>query len=297
MSQPNAALRALLHAVVDYAGLFPPAGLGMAEAVTNYGRYRRGPHAWMLARFIVPAGRLDEFLAAAEGHLPPAGGEGDPWPLSVLVQDPAGIERAQAFGQAQAGVRVEGFEARPADHRALRELAAATGEGEEIFFELDWRQDPQPWLDAVADADACAKLRSGGVTPELYPGVAEFARFLSRCKESGVALKFTAGLHHPLRGDHALTYEPGAPVGTMYGFLNAFAAAALLDQGHLRRGELAELLQEATPGAIDLGDGGLRWREHHLTVAELQRSRRFARSFGSCSFTEPVEDLQTLEML
>jgi hypothetical protein len=51
---------ALFARLIDYAGLFPPAALPMAEAVRNYDRYRRGEHAWMLGRFVVPAANAHE---------------------------------------------------------------------------------------------------------------------------------------------------------------------------------------------------------------------------------------------
>ena len=61
--------RAALGGFIDYAGLFPPAGLRMAEAVGNYASYRTGPHAWALGRFVVPAGRLVELeLAVVARH-------------------------------------------------------------------------------------------------------------------------------------------------------------------------------------------------------------------------------------
>jgi hypothetical protein len=51
---------ALFARLIDYAGLFPPAALPMAEAVRGYDRYRRGEHAWMLGRFVVPAANAHE---------------------------------------------------------------------------------------------------------------------------------------------------------------------------------------------------------------------------------------------
>ena len=54
------ALRTLLAGLIDYAGLFPPAALDMAEAARNYEAYRAGPHSWALGRFIVPSARLSE---------------------------------------------------------------------------------------------------------------------------------------------------------------------------------------------------------------------------------------------
>src|SRR5437660_944326 len=56
----DASLRALLTGLIDYAGLFPPAGLPLDEATRNYAVYRAGPEHWMLGRFICPAARLPE---------------------------------------------------------------------------------------------------------------------------------------------------------------------------------------------------------------------------------------------
>ena len=50
----------LFGEIVDYAGLFPPAKLPLEEVVANYARYIESDEAWMLARLIVPAGRLSE---------------------------------------------------------------------------------------------------------------------------------------------------------------------------------------------------------------------------------------------
>jgi hypothetical protein len=66
-------LRVLLEHLIDYAGLFPPAGLSMDDAVRNYARYREGEYAWALGRFIVPKERAHE--------VPPD------FPLSVLGID------------------------------------------------------------------------------------------------------------------------------------------------------------------------------------------------------------------
>ena len=65
-------LRSLLTGLVDYAGLFPPAELAMAQAVEKYASYRKGAHTWMLGRFVLPVPRLEEF--AKSGFLNIAGG-------------------------------------------------------------------------------------------------------------------------------------------------------------------------------------------------------------------------------
>ena len=75
------ALRSLLTGLIDYAGLFPPAGLGMEAAVRNYDSYVRDEHAWMLGRFIVPAARLAEY----EDTVCNSGVDASGWSLSVLA--------------------------------------------------------------------------------------------------------------------------------------------------------------------------------------------------------------------
>jgi hypothetical protein len=54
------AIKALLSGIVDYAGLYPPACLGLPEVVANYERYLSGSEAWMLNRLVLPASRLSE---------------------------------------------------------------------------------------------------------------------------------------------------------------------------------------------------------------------------------------------
>jgi hypothetical protein len=87
-------LRILLEQSIDYAGLFPPAGLDMRPAAENDAAYRSSPHAWALGRFVVPAARLEE-LEAASADLLPAQPTASPWHLSVLLgADPAAEVRA-----------------------------------------------------------------------------------------------------------------------------------------------------------------------------------------------------------
>src|SRR5213083_517385 len=76
-------VRTLLAEAIDYAGLFPPAGLPMSEAVLNYATYRNSNYNWMLGRFVVMAARLEEFYDHAVEFIPKDGT--DPWRLSVVA--------------------------------------------------------------------------------------------------------------------------------------------------------------------------------------------------------------------
>ena len=60
---PAAALRALLTRSIDYAGLFPPAGLELEPALENHARYIRSGERWMLGAFILPVAKFDAAAA------------------------------------------------------------------------------------------------------------------------------------------------------------------------------------------------------------------------------------------
>jgi len=78
-------LRALLANVVDYAGLYPPASLPLAEVVTNYDRYLVSPEAWMLNRLVLPIEKLGEVVLGKKWRVTLLV-EGEPGPLPPQVE-------------------------------------------------------------------------------------------------------------------------------------------------------------------------------------------------------------------
>lgn len=286
----NAALRALLAERIDYAGLFPPAALSMADAVANFASYRESADAWALARFVLPVVRLEEFEGVAALHL-----RGAPWRLAVLAQA-TDADAIRAFNGRMAGrAHIDTVESRAVtenDVVALAPLASLAT----TYVELPIREDPTPLVAAVAEHGLRAKVRTGGVTAESFPTASEVARFLMACVRHRVLLKATAGLHHPLRGEYALTYDAHATRATMFGFVNLFLAASFARQG-MDVAVLEELLDERDPGAFQVTDDHVTWRGHTLAASALANDRDcFAVSFGSCSFREPLDDLSALSL-
>ncbi len=301
-SRPSDPIKSLLTGIIDYAGLFPPAKLDMSEAVAEYGRQLTSPQAWMLGRFVVPTSRLDELEAAAVTHLPRSPGV-PPWGLSVLVAGDVSAARRRidafdaAHRQASQGLaRVEAVEHKPQTIDDIASAATAL-QGLEVFFELPHDVDPTSWMQAVAAVGGCGKIRSGGVTDDAFPSSAEMARFIAAASAAGIAFKATAGLHHPMRGDYRLTYEDGSPTGMMHGFLNVFLAAAAVRAG-LATTEVEALLEERSVAVFRFEADHVGWRGHRFTASVLADVRRhFARSYGSCSFAEPVNDMRALGVL
>jgi hypothetical protein len=289
----------LLASLVDYAGLFPPAQLGMDAAVQRFAAHRGSREAWMLGRFVVPARRLLELAAAADAHLP-APGSAEPWRLSALLGDDVAADAVLAAGfgeRARGRAVVDTVELKAETPEEIEKALDAIPRDLTAYVELPLRSDLPPLLSVLRTRRARAKIRTGGLTPDAIPTVEDVARFLSSCSDAGVAFKATAGLHHPVRGDQPLTYEADGPRATMHGFLNVFAAAALAHRG-APAADLEAVLCEERPTAFRFLDGTLHVGERRLTADDLAAARAdFAIGFGSCSFDEPVAGLKALRML
>src|SRR5438045_4384561 len=99
----TASLRALVAHAIDYAGLFPPAGLALEPALRNYADYVRTPDAWMVAAFILPVaefGAAGRRLSQFDGNHPlrvsalgPKTDNGDTFQASLI----AAIESIASF--------------------------------------------------------------------------------------------------------------------------------------------------------------------------------------------------------
>ena len=305
------ALHALLTGLVDFAGLFPPAGLDMQLAVRAYAAYRQGTHAHVLGSFVVPAGRLDSFGVELEA-LGSAGETERPWMLSVLAGQ-LDIPRALHFTAAAEGgpaAQVVSIEVKADTAAGVARATALVPRAMEMAVEIPLsigREDRRSVLTAVRSAGRLAKLRTGGVSPASIPTPVQVAEFIWDCARAGVPFKATAGLHHPVRAEHALTYAADSPRALMHGFINVFLASALAWAAAQSEetgrsidppADVVDLIDERDPSAFSVETDAIRWRGSVITAADVARARaRFARSFGSCSFTDPVADLEALGWL
>ena len=139
-----------------------------------------------------------------------------------------------------------------------------------------------------------AKFRTGGLTPDAIPSVEHVATFIRACSDRRLPFKATAGLHHPVRGPHPLTYDAGAPRAVTHGFLNFFLAAAFAWHGDR---DIEPILAETDPTLFRF-DERVHWRDRSLSSDQVREARQaFVHSFGSCSFDEPVRGLEALGLL
>ncbi|MGH7243536.1 MAG: hypothetical protein ACREJD_08990 [Phycisphaerales bacterium] len=310
-------LRSLLGGLIDYAGLFPPAKLAMQPAAEAYFRALSGQHEWMLSRFVCPAERLEELSTAASMLMPGTNATsgyrefaaaGEPWRISALVEKQEDMQLIDRFNQHhsredQGLASVDVVEIKVEGPHNVDEMLDAIPEDMFPFFEVPPMEklpggDVRGFVAALAGNSCGAKIRTGGLTADAFPQAKQIAEFLVACRQAEVPFKATAGLHHPLRGSHPLTYEKDSAKCTMHGFMNVFVAGSFVFCQGADVGGAEEVLLETDAKAFICTDQGLTWRNHVLDITEIARAREaFALSFGSCSFDEPVEDLKKLGLL
>jgi len=317
MNAADPTARALLERLFDYAGLFPPAGLGMNESVRNYLRYRAGPQAWMLGRLVIPWRRRQEFLDALTGArmadmdgadladgADPADG---PVPVTLLVPLPDGSDARDAFRKEHAEfmtgaagrVEVGALEARCDGAGALNQLSDTFHLFVELFPEAEIHVEATESceVDSLLDAlvrerrrigRGAGKLRTGSVGPDEIPPAEKVVRFIRACADRDLPWKATAGLHHPLPATRALTYEPDSPHGPMYGYIGVILAAARsMDDPGATPTQLRTLVTD--PNLPDLDE---------FTETSIRAARTHGcLSIGSCSFVEPVDGAESLGLL
>lgn len=278
------AVEALLHGAIDYAGLFPPAGLDLEATVRNYEAYREGCDAWALGQLVMPATKLAEFADRWPNYVAE-------WPISLLLGTDYDTEMRFAV---DVGLGLDIVECRPERLTNIPEIRRRMPSDGLLFVESPQGCALQEMIAAVADAGVCTKVRTGGVVAEAILASSAVAEFLVTCARHEVRLKATAGLHHAIRGVQRLTYEPQSAMASMHGFVNFFVAATAAFEG-AKEPEVEEILNDGERGNFSADTDGLQWRGSSFPLKSIQEMReRFAISFGSCSFEEPLEDARAM---
>jgi hypothetical protein len=135
------------------------------------------------------------------------------------------------------------------------------------------------------------KLRTGGVKAEAFPASAEIAAVLMAAGDQQVPIKFTAGLHHPVR-----VFHPSVQT-KMHGFLNVLGAGVLALEHQWKEPDIVRMLDDEDPASFSFTDDSFAWRDCEISTAKIPDRRVLVTSLGSCSFDEPRDDLRALKFL
>jgi len=301
--------------IIDYAGMYPPTNLPLEDAFRNFVTYQNNPNVWMLSRFVVPAKRLGELSKLAEifPKDKPLSfaclGRGGKAAEEFLANLDLDLIEMLAFRK-QHGDRVvvDMFEvALPiselnnrvnAHELVIKSAEALNKNGISIFFEAPfgdgWQERAEILIRSlrkIKDKHVGFKLRTGGVTANAFLTPAQLAWAIMSVREAGILMKCTAGLHHPIR-------HYNASVATkMHGFLNVFGASLLALTNDLSQDDVESIIADEDSAHFIFDDEGFSWKDWHVTNAQILAHRQNITSFGSCSFDEPLEDLQKLKLL
>jgi hypothetical protein len=302
---PAASLRALLDHSIDYAGMFPPCSFDLEQALKNQAQYVRSGDAWMLSAFVLSVGQFDSARKILSDFDPQH-------PLRVSALGPK-TDSAAAFRDSIENVdaAIRSFSASNVDLISVNQLEMALPhdvdlamlkEARSMFGSLPafWEAPAERAEHTIAllaehnsNTDKPTfgfKLRTGGVTADAFPTSAQIAKALVAPATHQVPIKFTAGLHHPIR-QHREEVQT-----KMHGFLNVLGAAILAAEHKWSEKQTAVMLEDENSKSFSFDNESFAWREWKIDIERLKGRRKFVTSFGSCSFDEPREDLRALKL-
>jgi hypothetical protein len=286
--------------------MFPPCALALEPALRNQASYVRSSEAWMLNGFVLPVEQFDaarQFLSEFDPHHPlrvaalgPKTTKADAF-LDGLYNTETAISSFSRYDVDLVSIsHFEMFLPEDVDSASLKAARSIVSESP-VFLE----SPPERAEQAIAliaghnsDEDMATfgyKLRTGGVTADAFPTSAQIARTLVTAATHQLPIKFTAGLHHPIRQfrDEVKT--------KMHGFLNVLGAAVLAAEYQWDADQAAMMLEDEDSGSFSFTDDFFAWGDWKIDTERLQYRRKFVRSFGSCSFDEPRDDLRALNLL
>ncbi|MBK6507553.1 MAG: hypothetical protein IPG02_18390 [Ignavibacteria bacterium] len=316
-------VKGFLHNTIDYAGLFPPASLNLEDSFDNFVEYSNGSYNWMLSKFICPfrktkdlsllpgfksstqkirlsllsasSLKTDEFLLLFKDDILSYRKLPDEFhdksifetielkfPLELVERNSK--DSIRIFLDSLSEIVKEHF-----DHRIF------------IFCELpligDFDHNLKNTVKEICEHneafnDAGFKLRTGGTDPSDIPSPDILVSSIRQCLVHNVTLKFTAGMHHPIRHlDKGMNAK-------MHGFVNVFGAGILAFRHTISDRELREMISDEDPANFKFSYDAFEWREWKSDTEEIHGARNgLVLSFGSCSFDEPVEDLKKLHLI
>ncbi len=261
------------RSLVDDAAIFPPGNVPLDEAITAHREHQAQWYSDLVGSFVVTDVDL---TAVPEGM-----------PASVVLTTGAGAVEGVVHLAARRNISIAGLEVAlrdlddlPGNARRIDAAVRASGLDVPVHIEI-----PGPaagsWLGAADEVAACGhrvKLRLGNVDHDLIPDLATVVGWIDAALDRETAFKATAGLHRAVR------HDPEG--GGLHGFLNVLVATAVLWDGGSRDDAVA---------ALDQRDGAA--LVARVSDRALVAARRWFTSFGSCSVTEPLDDLIALGLI
>ncbi len=327
-------IKAMLEKAIDYAGLFPPAGLSIEDALANYNVYRHNQESWMLSRFICPTTKFSEF---EEVYLGLINNEEESYSISALCGKPEKPDQfikcfneetnaINCFVKSNNGKIIvdvlemclplgiasdsDGFINALAGELKTNSFKNIGGNPTQVYFEATLNSDWQDELKSVINVIA------GFNNKHLSPSLSErktIIGFKFRCggvkaeqypsiEQTAYCVKLCAEMNVPLKLTaglhHPFRHFNENAQTKMHGFFNIFAAALLCHKHNLDENALIKIIGDEDRGSFIFEENEFAWKNQRISVDEITKGRKTSIiSFGCCSFEEPKYDLQKAGLL
>ena len=325
-------IQPFLSEILDYAGLYPPSSLSLNNAFHKYIQHTQSDYSWMLSKFVTGTNNLRDLqeLVLSHDQAP------QPFLITAVAAPSESLEsfknvidstKAIILDVVQSStkeIKVPSLEIKlpetlfkNSDSQSILEaieyvvdqLNTSEHLPHHMFFEISGftfdpnystllvnalHQHSKNRDDSTQPSNSISgyKIRCGGVESFQFPPTEYLAKAISESAKSKVPLKFTAGLHHAVRH-----YNDSVST-KMHGFLNVFGATLLAHNTDLETADIQTLLEDENADHFLFTDKHFSWMDNSISLEEINILRSlYVTSFGSCSFEEPIEDLQELNLL
>jgi len=269
-------LPGLIDRLVDDAAVFPPGSAALDVALQTHRGYRDTVVEPLVGPLLLPASAIPDALDLVASD--------DDLAIGVIADDGLGsLVAARDLLADQHWLRAVQYELRlpPQNLATGVELTLSALEFTAPTY-LELPPGPQ-LLDALdvlhKDGAEAAKFRCGPRAGDI-PDADTLASFLHGCAVRGLPFKLTAGLHA------ALPHVDSETGARQHGFLNTLAATACALVGGSSTACAAMLTVEDPGSLVEM-----------IASCNVVRLREIYRSFGSCSITEPFDDLRHLDLI
>lgn len=311
-------LNIFMHELLDYAGLFPPTTLSLHDSLKNFAEYHYHSQKNWLGKFILPVNKIDDLILILSKQNIFSGIEKKA-SFSVILSSCESISDFPNYLQKDLNsitnlinqfkdiIDIQSFELLPpkevfssSSSKLMNEFLLILSDKfslfqriTEFYCELPFLENMEDYLASIIKNNLnngshkmSVKLRTGGITPQQIPSAQDIAKAIFLCAEQKIPIKATAGLHVPVPNDNP---HIGA---RLHGFLNVFSCMLLCYDQLFNRKEMEKIILSYSYLDFKFSVTGLHVGDRFISNQKMNDLRKnFIKSFGTCSFLEPVEHL------
>ena len=310
-------LNIFMHERLDYAGLYPPTNLTLQESLNNFSNYYFHKQKDWLGNFILPVNKIDEtiLILTEQNTFQKLNNKAC---FSIIISNCENISDysnilendilliKKLIRQFENKIIVNSIEFFPPKEifksnnsnkiidilNVLLDKFSSIESINQLFCEIPFIDNMDQYIEKISNFNNnysnkfAVKLRTGGVTPAQIPPASQIAKAIRICAEHKVPVKATAGLHVPVPNDNR---HVGA---RLHGFLNIFSCFLLCYENLMSIENMEKIILEYSYSNFKFTENGFRIEDHFISNEKMTELRKsFIKSFGTCSFIEPIDHL------